>query len=233
MAGGSPEEKIASNLARIREGIARALERSGRNGPVKILAVTKGVSPVLIEKARELGISTFGENRVQEARKKVAEGAFCGVDLHFIGHLQTNKASLAARMFSCVQSVDSTRVALALSQAAVRYGKVCRIMLEVNVARDPAKYGVSPEDSLDLARYVLGLPGLVLTGLMTVAPEDPGAARRAFRGLASLRERLLSEEIPSDALVELSMGMTSDYEIAVEEGSTMVRIGRALFGERA
>lgn len=233
MAWSSIEEKLTSNLARIREGIDRALERSGRKGPVKILAVTKGVSPALIEKARELGISIFGENRVQEAREKVGKGTFSGAELHFIGHLQTNKASLAARIFSCVQSVDSTRVALALSQASVRYGKVCRVMIEVNVARDPAKFGVSPEDSLDLARYVLGLPGLVLTGLMTVAPEDPDAARRAFRGLASLRDRLLSEGIPGDALSELSMGMTSDYEIAVEEGSTMVRIGRGLFGERA
>ncbi|HHY35740.1 MAG TPA: YggS family pyridoxal phosphate-dependent enzyme [Firmicutes bacterium] len=233
MAWSSIEEKLTSNLARIREGIDRALERSGRKGPVKILAVTKGVSPALIEKARELGISIFGENRVQEAREKVGKGTFAGAELHFIGHLQTNKASLAARIFSCVQSVDSTRVAFALSKASVRYGKVCRVMIEVNVGRDPAKFGVSPEDSLDLARYVLGLPGLVLTGLMTVAPEDPGVARRVFRGLASLRDRLLSEGIPRDALSELSMGMTSDYEIAVEEGSTMVRIGRGLFGERA
>lgn len=225
-------ERILSNLVAVNERIERALERSGRKGPVKILAVTKGVSGEVIERAREAGISLFGENRVQEARDKIRKGAYGDSELHFIGHLQTNKASLAARMFPCVQSVDSSRVALALSKAAVRYGKVCRVMLEVNVARDPAKFGVVPERAPELARYVMGLPGIVLCGLMTVAPEDPGSARKAFRGLVSLREALVDAGIPGRFLQELSMGMTSDFEIAVEEGSTMVRLGRALFGER-
>ena len=233
MAADVDEKTLASNLARLNEGINRALERSGRKGPVKIVAVTKGVSPGSIRRARELGISLFGENRVQEARQKVAEGVFDGAELHLIGHLQTNKASLAARMFSCIQSVDSTRVAFILSQAAARYGRICQVMLEVNVVGDPSKFGISPEECLDLARYVVDLPGIVLTGLMTVAPENPESARKAFRGLAALRDHLLSEGIPARFLAELSMGMTSDYEIAVEEGSTMVRIGRGLFGERS
>lgn len=228
---------IADNIEAARERIRRACDRAGRRfEEVKIMAVTKSVGAGAIREAADCGIALFGENRVQEGKAKVSQGAFAGAIPCMIGHLQTNKASLAVRMFGEIHSVDSPRLADAVS----RYGALYRapgsipVYMEVNIAGDPAKHGVSAEDALPLAQHICRSPYLRLAGLMTVAPGygDLCAARRAFRALRELRDRLIGAGIEAERLAELSMGMSGDFDVAVEEGSTVVRLGTALFGPR-
>lgn len=224
------------DVARVAASIEAACVRAGRDPKtVKLLAVTKQVPVEAIRQAAELGVSLFGENRVQEAREKASQGAFLGSTLCLIGHLQSNKASLAARLFDEVHSVDSPRIAVALGKTASRYReKPLPVLIEVNAGEDPAKFGVLPSEAKELALLVMETPGLALKGLMTVAPGygDAEIARSAFRRLRQVRDDLLNAGIPEDALQELSMGMSGDYEIAISEGSTIVRIGTALFGPR-
>lgn len=225
-------------VAGVVASVEAACRRAGRDpSGVKLMAVTKQVLPETVRKAAFLGVTLFGENRVQEARQKVREGAFKGVALCLIGHLQTNKASMAARIFDEVHSVDSIRIAAALSKFSLEYrgsGRPLPVLLEVNAGQDPAKYGVMPEGAGTLALKVLEMPGLTLKGLMTVAPGygDEQLARAAFRRLRELRDSLTRSCIPPENLHELSMGMSGDYGLAIEEGSTLVRIGTALFGPR-
>ncbi|HHW17707.1 MAG TPA: YggS family pyridoxal phosphate-dependent enzyme [Firmicutes bacterium] len=225
------------NVEIVRARIEAACKRAGRDvNSVRLIAVSKKVPAETIREAMALGIKDFGENQVQEARAKIASGAFAGARVILVGHLQTNKASLAARLFDEVQSVDSLRVAAALSKFSVLYrnGKPLPVMIEVNIGKDPAKFGCPPEEALSLARAILELPGLFLSGLMTVAPGqgDPAVSRKAFRDLRLLRDEMISRGIPRENLQELSMGMSSDFEVAIEEGATVVRIGTALFGPR-
>jgi len=224
------------DVARVAASIEAACVKAGRDPKtVRLLAVTKQVPVEAIRQAADLGVSLFGENRVQEAREKVSQGAFSGSTLCLIGHLQTNKASLAARIFDEVHSVDSPRTAVALGKAATRYReKPLPVLVEVNAGEDPAKYGVMPGEAKQLVQLVMETPGLALKGLMTIAPGygDQEVARSAFRRLRKVRDELLDAGIPEDALRELSMGMSGDYEIAIAEGSTIVRIGTALFGPR-
>jgi hypothetical protein len=219
------------------DNISAACRRAGRDpGDVKLLAVTKQVPVETVRRAVELGLKLIGENRVQEARSKAAEGAYAGAALCMIGHLQSNKASLAARVFDQVHAIDSERIGAVLSKFRLLYnpGDPMPVLLEVNAGRDPARFGVMPEGAADLARRVLAMGGLVLKGLMAVAPGygDERLARTAFRQLRELRDGLARQGTPEKNLEELSMGMSGDYQIAVEEGSTMVRIGTALFGPR-
>lgn len=227
---GQPTSTIASRIEAIRARISSACEHAGRDpASVTLVAVSKTQPASAVVEAWHAGIVDFGENRVQEAVPKIAEvreqlGAGpTGPSFHLIGHLQTNKAGLAVRNFSLLHSIDSERLLLAVAVPAT---DPVRILLEVNVSGEASKFGVSPADLPALAALARKLPNLQLEGLMTVAPvvETPEEARPVFRELRALAQRL--------GLSTLSMGMTEDFEVAIEEGATHVRIGRAIFGER-
>ena len=230
-------EPVAENLERIREHIRAAARRSGRQPEaIRLVAVTKTVAVERIREAAALGIREIGENYVQEAAAKLPALADLPITRHFIGHLQRNKASRAVQLFDTIQTIDSLPLAISLSrlmaQAALRGGDTRRdleVLLEVNVAGEATKSGVAPEEALSLAEQVATQPGLQLGGLMGIAPlaGTPDDARRAFRRL-----RALFDQLPLPHRQTLSMGMTGDFEIAIEEGSTMVRIGTGIFGQR-
>jgi len=224
---------IVPNLEAVKNRISESARRAGR-GPeeITLVAVTKTIEPARVRRAFDLGIRDFGENRVQEAAPKIAELAIPAT-WHLVGHLQTNKSRQAVQLFDIVHSIDSLHVALAISHHAEAAGKVMRALLEVNVSGEPQKYGLRPEEVALVAREIIGLPALRVEGLMTVAPVVPEreAARPYFRRLRELRDGL-RQTIPAVNWQHLSMGMTDDFEIAIEEGSTMVRIGRAIFGPR-
>ena len=223
--------RIAARLDAVRRRIARAAEGAGRDpAAVRLIAVTKTVAPPRIAEAVAAGVTEVGENRVQEARLKHA-GVPPVVHWHLIGHLQSNKAALAAQLFDTVHSLDSRRVGAALARHRDPGRGPIRGLLEVDFTGIPGRTGVPPEGAAELLGELTGLPGLGVVGLMTIAPfGDPVAARDCFHRLRELRDRLgreLGVELP-----ELSMGMSDDFEPAVEEGATMVRLGRVIFGER-
>ncbi|MFQ6673191.1 MAG: YggS family pyridoxal phosphate-dependent enzyme [Fidelibacterota bacterium] len=223
-------------LKSIREKIEMARIRAGREGdpPVEIVAVTKAFPAGAIAAAYGAGLRTIGETRIQDATEKFREvGELPGLKRRLIGHLQSNKAGKAADCFDWIDSVDSVKLGRRLSSIAGTRGKAIPVLVQVNTARDPAKFGFGPEQTEELLE-LLDLPGLKVGGLMTIGAltEDEAKIRRTFRDLRELRD-LLNEQLPAhDRLSELSMGMTGDFEIAVEEGATMVRIGTALFGPR-
>jgi hypothetical protein len=231
-AGARPD--LAARVRAVRQRVAAAAERAGRAPEeVAIIAVSKTVDAERVRVAYELGLKTFGENRVQEARSKIAALKLPLIRWEMIGHLQTNKVARAAALFARVQSVDSLRLALALEEAAARLGRVLPVLLEVNVAGEASKQGLALADVAPVARAVVALPHLRVEGLMTVAPlaSDPEAVRPVFRALSELRARL-RDAVPGASWEHLSMGMTDDFAVAIAEGATLVRIGRALFGER-
>jgi pyridoxal phosphate enzyme (YggS family) len=216
---------IAERIAHVRQRVERAAERAGRSpAEVTIVAVSKGFPPSAIDEATVAGITDVGENRVQEAAAKIAELRGLPVTWHLVGHLQTNKAKTALELFDIIHSVDSLHLAEVLSHRA--QGPL-PVLLEVNVTGEASKFGFPPNEVDAAAETIARLPRLDLRGLMTVAPfvSDPETIRPVFRELRRLRDAL--------GLVELSMGMTDDFEVAIEEGATLVRIGRAIFGERA
>lgn len=195
-----------------------------------MVGATKGVPPERILEAVEAGLEAIGENYVQEALRKY-EVIGPKVSWHMIGRLQTNKAKYAVRIFEVVHSLSSLKLAQELNRRAEREGRKVKVLIQVNLSGEETKGGVSPQEVFDLARGIMQLPYLELTGLMTIPPysEDPEASRPFFRALRELRDRLLDEGIPAR---ELSMGMSNDFRVAVEEGATMVRIGTAIFGPR-
>ena len=224
-------------LRDLRERMGRAAGRSGRAPDrVRLVGITKGVAADRVRAAVALGVLDLGENRVQEAEAKIPEVAAAseGVRLtwHLVGHLQRNKAARAVRWFDRIHGVDGIEIAAALSRHAASAGREPAVMIEVNVAGAASQHGVAPAGLAELARAVAKLPALRLDGLMTVGPEVPRAedARPRFARLRELRDEV--ERATGLALPELSMGMSADFEVAIEEGSTMVRVGRALFGER-
>lgn len=229
---------IADNLMAIHERMARAARRVSRNADeVLLMAVSKTVPAERIVQAYEAGQRRFGENRVQEFADKhdLLQGLH-GAEFHMIGHLQSNKAANAAELFHGVDSLDSAKLGDRLNAAAEKLGKTLEVLIEINVGGEEAKSGVAP-DSPEL-EGVLGAapnwPHLRVQGLMTVPPftEDPEGARPYFRELWQLRERLAARNLPAIKLEVLSMGMSHDFEVAIEEGSTCARIGTAIFGER-
>ncbi len=228
-------DEIFSRIRQARERMAEAAERSGRSAEaVTLVAVTKTVPAERVRLAYEAGLRVFGENRVQEAREK--SGALTDLPLahwQLIGHLQTNKVARAVELFEMVQSVDSIHLAEALNRSAEAHSKRLLVLLEVNVGEEASKEGVRPEALAALAEAVVRLPHLEVQGLMTVAPStpQPEAVRPVFRKLRELREAM-RERFPEATWQHLSMGMSEDYVVAIEEGATMVRLGRALFGER-
>ncbi|QBD83702.1 YggS family pyridoxal phosphate-dependent enzyme [Ktedonosporobacter rubrisoli] len=225
---------LAANLTQVRANIARAAERAGRRPEeITLVAVSKTKPLEMIKIAYDLGVRDFGENRVQEALSKFAEFHPQDLRWHMIGHLQSNKANKVVGAFACVHSVDSLHLAQTLSRYAQKQELHLSILLEVNVAEESSKSGMTLAEAPELARQIAALPQLQLDGLMTVAPlvDDPEKVRPVFRALRQLRDRLRNE-VPQGSWQHLSMGMTDDYWIAIEEGSTIVRVGRAIFGER-
>jgi PLP dependent protein len=226
-------DSLSDRLARIRERIARAAERAGRPAAsARLLPVTKGFPAGAIREGLALGLGEFGESRVQEAEGKIAEiGA--GPRWHLIGHLQSNKARRAVELFDEIHSIDSGRLAEEVAKRAASAGKSPACYIEVNTSGDASKFGVAPGDALELLSLVRGLAPIRLAGLMTIGPLGGGAsgARAAFRSLAALRDEARRAGILGEE-AGLSMGMSDDFEIAVEEGATIVRIGSALWGER-
>ncbi len=221
------------DLAAVRGRIAAAAARAGRTADeVTLVAVTKGHPLERVREAAAAGLLDVGESRVQEAAGKQAAWPDAPVRWHLIGHLQRNKARLAVGRFALIHSLDSLRLADALESAAAAAGVVQEVLVEVNVAREPQKSGASPDEAPALVAHAARLPHLRLRGLMTMAPYDAplDAQHRAFGGLRELRDGLATSTLP---LAVLSMGMSGDFEAAVEEGATMVRLGTILFGERA
>jgi hypothetical protein len=229
---------IANNLAAIRERMARAARRAGRDPEdIALMAVTKTQPAGRIIEAYAAGHRLFGENRVQEfAEKCGALAELRDAGFHMIGHLQSNKAAKAAEIFHAVDSLDSAKLAERLNAAAERAGKTLDVLIEINSGGEAAKSGVAP-DAAELEKILAAAPEwsqLRIRGLMTVPPftDDPEGARPYFRQLRELRERLAGRKLPSVSLGVLSMGMSHDFEVAIEEGSTCVRVGTAIFGER-
>jgi pyridoxal phosphate enzyme (YggS family) len=222
------------DLESVRARIRQAAERAGRDpGGVSIVGVTKGHPLATARQAVAAGLVDLGENRVQEALAKMDAWPNAPVRWHLVGHLQRNKARHAVGRFALIHSLDSQRLADALEHEAAARGLVQDVLVQVNVAREPQKTGVAPEQAEALVAHVAGLSHLRLRGLMTMAPLTADAAvhRATFRGLRELRDRITVNRQPS-TVNELSMGMSQDFEIAVEEGATMLRLGTVLFGER-
>jgi PLP dependent protein len=226
---------IAANIERIRSRIEAARRRAGRDDEVTLVAVSKMFGPERVLQAFEAGQHVFGENRVQEAVVKIAATApqMPGAEWHLIGHLQRNKARPAVDAFSLIESVDSLELARRLDRLAGQTGRKLPVLIEVNVAGEESKQGLTVDEFRRAAEDLLLLDRLDVRGLMTVAPlvGDPEEARPVFRSLRALRD-WARDSCPGTGFKELSMGMSGDFEVAIEEGATMVRIGRALFGER-
>jgi pyridoxal phosphate enzyme (YggS family) len=225
--------EIAKNLSLVRERIEHSASKVGRDPRViRLVAVTKTATVERIRAAMAAGARIFGENYVQEARAKIEEIGKSGIQWHFIGHLQSNKAANAVRLFDLIHSVDSVTVARELDKRAAAAGKIVDCLIEVNLSQEASKYGMSKERTPELAHEVRDLKNVSLKGLMTMPPyaDDPEAARPYFIALRELREEIEGNGIH---LPELSMGMSSDFEVGIEEGATIVRIGRAIFGERS
>jgi PLP dependent protein len=230
--------KIAENLAAIRERLSRAAERAGRNpADVALMAVTKTHPAEGILDAYHAGHRLFGENRVQEfAEKFPALADLPDAQFHMIGHLQSNKAAKAVEVFHAIDSLDSARLGERLNTAAEKANKTIDVLIEINIGGEEAKSGIAP-DAPELEEILTAAPRwshVRVRGLMTVPPftDDPEGARPCFRRLRQLRDQLAARNLPAIALDQLSMGMSHDFEVAIEEGSTCVRVGTAIFGER-
>lgn len=215
---------IAENIIAVTQRIARSCEKSGRPaGSVELICVTKEAAVEQMEDALNAGARIFGENRVQDAiSKHRVIGDKAG--WHLIGHLQTNKAKDAVKIFDLIHSVDSVHLAREIDKQAGKAGKIQNILMQVNTSGEESKFGVMPEAVADLLKDISIYPNIGIKGLMTIAPEveDPETVRPYFRALRELRDKI-------NGSWSLSMGMTNDFEVAIEEGATMVRVGRAIF----
>jgi len=230
---------ISENIAQLKERIANTARRARRGtDEIALMAVTKTHPPERIREAYEAGLRLFGENRVQEfAGKASTLASLPGAEWHMIGHLQTNKAVKTVQLFSAVDSVDSVKLAEKLNSAAQASGKKLAILIEVNIGEEEAKSGVAlgSQELETLLQSAPRLEKLEFRGLMTVPPytDDPEGARPYFRKLRELRDTIASRKLPAISMDVLSMGMSDDFEVAIEEGSTCVRVGTSIFGERA
>jgi len=225
---------IAENVGRIQERMGAAARRAGRNPEdIRLVAVSKTVEEDRVLQAIRAGVKILGENYVQEAKKKI-QNVGHQVGWHFIGHLQTNKARIAVRLFDMIHSVDNLDLAKELSRAAEQQGKILSILLQINLSEEATKFGASEKEMFRMAETISKMPALTVVGLMTLPPyfENPEDARPYFIQLRRLGERLRQENIPRLAMKELSMGMSNDFEAAIEEGATLVRVGTAIFGPR-
>jgi len=226
---------IAANIAEIKRRMeAAALACSRPPGEVGLVAVSKTVPAERVRLAVEAGVATLGENYIQEARAKIAKLADLPVSWHFIGRLQSNKAKFAVPLFDLIHSVDSVKLAREIDKQAAKLGKRQRVLIQVNTGREDSKTGVFVEEARRLVLEVAGMANLALEGLMTLPPffDQPEKARPFFHDLCALRDRLRAEPGLALPLATLSMGMTGDFEAAIAEGATLVRIGTAIFGAR-
>jgi pyridoxal phosphate enzyme (YggS family) len=229
-------DHIARNIWSIRERIAAVAGKCSRSpDEISLLAVSKTFPPEFIARAAEAGMHQFGENRVQEAETKIPPlRKIQGLEWHLIGHLQTNKAARAAELFNVIHSVDSVKLAAKLSQASIEMGKTLSVLLQVDLGDEETKFGAEPRQIHELVEAATNFGGLRLNGLMTIPPffDDPEDVRPYFAKLRELRDKLDSEEPGCLGLKHLSMGMSHDFEQAIQEGATILRIGTAIFGQR-
>jgi hypothetical protein len=227
---------VAENLRSIRSRIDAAARRAGRDpGSVTLVAVSKTFGTGAVREAWAAGQREFGENKVQEALQKIGETADMEIRWHLIGHLQSNKARKAAGPFACIHTVDSVDLLRRLDRAAVEQGSRPEVLVQVDLAGETAKHGVPSERARLVVDAALDAKGVALAGLMVLPPwnEDQERTRPWFVQLRELRDRWEAEGLPRHALRHLSMGMSHDFEAAVEEGATIVRVGTAIFGTRA
>jgi pyridoxal phosphate enzyme (YggS family) len=226
---------VKKRLEDIHQRIIAAAQRCGRApATVKLVAVSKTVPADRVEDAIRAGVTVLGENYIQEARDKITVLSHLPVSWHFIGHLQSNKAKYAVRLFDLIHSVDSLKLACALDREANKIGKIQDILIQINIAEETTKSGVHPDDTMDLVKAVSGLENLSVKGLMTLPPffDDPDKAQPYFKALGDLSRHIRKGAVPNVSMQELSMGMTGDFETAIECGATLVRIGTAIFGSR-
>ena len=228
---------IQLNIDQIVNNIMAAAAKAGRDArDIKLMAVTKTVTDARLREALAAGIMILGENYVQEAARKKPLLAQAGssVEWHMIGHLQTRKAAPAVRLFDMIQSLDRVELASEINKRAKALDRVIKVLIEVNTGEETTKSGIAPVKALEFAKIVAQMESLSLRGLMTIPPwfDDPEKARPYFKCLRELQETIKAANLPNVQMQELSMGMTDDYLVAIEEGATMVRIGRGIFGER-
>lgn len=223
---------IRKNLERIKEKIRVKSELVGRDPQeITLVAVTKTVKADRIEEAIAAGVNIIGESRIQEAKEKYRK-VESRIIWHLVGHLQRNKAKDAVKIFDLIHSVDNAELAKEIDKQAKKIGKIQKILVEANVSGEESKYGLNPEGVITFLQEVSGLPNIKVEGLMTMAPfyENPEDCRPCFRKLRELREEVKAKNIKNVEMTYLSIGMSNDFEVAIEEGSNMVRIGRAIFG---
>lgn len=228
-------EHIAENLQTVRARLAAAAGRAGRDpGTITLIAVSKTFRADHVRAAWAAGQRDFGENKVQEALHKIAETTDIPVRWHLIGHLQSNKARKAAAPFACIHTVDSVELLQRLDMAAGVAGATPDILVQVDLAGEATKFGAPSETARQVVNAALGCTAVRLRGLMLLPPwsDDPEVARPWFRRLRELQQAWISDGVPHDALRDLSMGMSHDFEAAIEEGATMIRVGTAIFGKR-
>ena len=226
---------ISENVERVQERIHRACRRSGRAvDEVRLIAVSKTKPAESVRQAYAAGLREFGENRVQEAAAKRRDLEDLDAVWHLIGHLQSNKAKQACRLFDWIQSIDSLHLAERIDREAAALGRKMPVLIEVHLGEEASKFGVEEDDLVRLAEAIGAFPSLELRGLMTLPPffENPQDVRPFFRHLRELAGRMAARNLPGVSMHELSMGMSHDFEIAIEEGATIVRVGTAIFGER-
>lgn len=225
---------IACAIEKIRQRIENACSKCGRDpSSVRLVAVTKTIMPNLIRDAVAAGVQILGENYLQEAQRKIEELGHIA-SWHFIGHLQKNKAPRAVELFDMIHSLDSPLLADALEKAAARIQRIVPLLIQVNISGETSKHGIDPQNVEQLIEHVSKLPHLRIVGLMTIPPlpSSPDDSRPYYAALRRLRDGLAHRLPDNVQLTELSMGMSSDFEIAIEEGATLVRVGTAIFGPR-
>jgi pyridoxal phosphate enzyme (YggS family) len=227
--------ELKQRLEHIKERIRQAAKSCNRNpDSIRLVAVSKTVPAETVKEAIEAGATILGENYVQDAREKFDALVHYPVSWHFIGHLQSNKAKYAVRLFDLIHSVDSLKLARALDKEAKKVDKIQPILVQVNISGEDTKSGIAAEDAPGLISEISHLKNLSIEGLMTMPPYfyQPEKVRPYFAALRELRDQMKKQSLPNVSLEELSMGMTGDFEVAIEEGATLVRIGTAIFGER-
>jgi len=225
---------LAENISKVKQRIRNACQRAGIDeNAIILVAVSKTVPPEMIKDAVANGILHIGENRVQEAEQKFRQLGRIAT-WHLVGHLQTNKVKKALQIFDLIQSLDSYHLAQEINRQALQLNRTVECLVEVNTSGETTKFGVSPSDCLDLIARISPLPAIRIKGLMTIGPiaEDPEFVRPSFRLLRELKEKIQQHKFPNVSMDYLSMGMTNDFEVAIEEGANMIRVGRAIYEQR-
>ncbi len=228
-------QDLIKRLQTVKDRIQTAARACGRNpGTIRLVAVSKTVPTAMVRQAIQAGVTILGENYIQEARTKFNDLATYPVSWHFIGHLQSNKAKYAVRLFDLIHSVDTLKLARELDKQSRKINKIQEILIQVNISKEASKSGVNAKDTLSLLKDISRLENLSVKGLMTMPPyfNAPEKVRPYFTALRNLRDRLDQQGLLNVGLDELSMGMTGDFEVAIQEGATLVRIGTAIFGDR-